>query len=327
METEGILPNSLPPSLAIPRGYRVRRIIFFAMLIMLMLVNGSEAETPDERQGISRAEAAAMLARVRSWACQYQNVDPVRIANSALDLVVIDPMLDGGTKRAAGPHDMRLMQRKPDGGRRLVIAYLSVGAAAEYLPYWKAEWRASPPEWLGGEDPNWPRSYPVRFWHSQWQEILMGEDSPIPNIVHAGFDGIFLDRVDAFWDWRNHHPSASDDMADLVVKLVTRAREFRPNFLVIGQNAEPLLTLERYRKAIDAVSKESLLYGLQGEGERNRPEQIGWSLHYLNAAKRAGLPILAIEYLHAPSEIASARRRLNDLGFVPFFATRLLDRL
>jgi uncharacterized protein (TIGR01370 family) len=133
--------------------------------------------------------------------------------------------------------------------------------------------------------------------------------------------------VDAYWEWRHQRPSAMSDMVDFVVKLVNRARSHRASFLVVGQNAESLLTVDKYRNAIDAISKESLLYGLEGEGKSNRPAQIWWSLHYLNAARRAGLPILSIEYLDAPRDIASARRRLQQLGFIPFFATRLLDRL
>ncbi len=299
-------------------------MIASAVMAMFALMTTAKAENPGERQTVSQSKPATVLARIASWACQYQNVNPAQIAASALDLVVIDPILDGGSQRAASTADIRLMQRKPDGGRRLVLAYLSVGAAEEYRAYWKPEWRESPPQWLGPEDPNWARSYPVRFWHPQWHNIV---NSALTRIVETGFDGIFLDRVDAYWLFRNDRPSATNEMVDFVVDLATRARSTRPDFLVIGQNAEPLLTLEGYRSAIDAVSKESLLYGLQGEGTRNRPEQIGWSLHYLSIAKRAGLPILAIEYLDAPTEIASARRRLRDLGFVPFFATRLLDRL
>lgn len=271
-----------------------------------------------------RIEARARLAQVLAWGCQYQNIEPDRIAGSLLDLVVIDPILDGATGRAADRSDVEGLQRKPDGSRRLVFAYLSVGAAEEYRPYWQAAWRSAPPPWLGPANPDWPLSYSVRYWHSEWRQLV---SESLMRIVDAGFDGVFMDRVDGFHDWRHKGDTVLDDMADLIADLAGRARKARPGFLMIGQNAEPLLRRQKYVAAIDGVSKESLLTGLQGEGNANRDDQIDWSMIYLVPAQNAGLTVLAIEYLQSPSDIATVGARHRDLGFIPFFATRLLDRL
>ena len=118
-----------------------------------------------------------------------------------------------------------------------------------------------------------------------------------------------------------------NDMADFIGWLGEAARERNPSFLLIGQNAEPLLANPSYRGAIDAVSKESLLTGLQGTETFNRGDQVGWSLDYLLPAHRAGLTILAIEYLSEPNNIAFVRDRLASIGFIPFIGVRLLDRL
>jgi endo-alpha-1,4-polygalactosaminidase (GH114 family) len=69
-----------------------------------------------------------------------------------------------------------------------------------------------------------------------------------------------------------------------------------------------------------------LLYGAGGEGLENTSAQIARSLQYLTPAKRAGKPVLAIEYLDDPVQRASAYDRLVGYGFVPFFATHLLHR-
>jgi cysteinyl-tRNA synthetase, unknown class len=269
-----------------------------------------------------------LLRQVLRWGCQYQNVDPQQLATSNLDLVVIDMMLDEATGLAVKPADVRMMQRKPNGGRRLVLAYLSVGEAAEFRRYWRRDWDSHPPEWLGAANLNWPGSWSVRYWDSRWQEILFsGNNSLVDRILATGFDGVFLDRVDAYQDWRAERPSAPDDMIDLVGRLAERARSVRPEFLVMAQNSEHLLVSERYMSIIDAVSKESLLYGITSEGARNGAEDTAWSLSYLDLAKRAGLPIFVIEYLAQPKVIAQARGQLQEMGFIPFFANRLLDRL
>lgn len=299
-------------------------LFLYRMLALMFLISAvAQAQDRDTMQ-MSRGKARAMLANVEHWGCQYQNIDPPSIASSALELVVIDPVLDGGTGRLAGREDVEIMRRRPDGGRRLVIAYLAIGAAESYRPYWNPTWNTEPPVWLGPHNPAWPRSYAVRYWNPEWRRIVM---EGLQSIVAAGFDGVFLDRVDAYQDWPGEGESARADMAEFVAQLAQVARASQPGFLFIGQNAENLLTTPRYRDAIDAVSKESLLTGLQGPGLNNRADQVAWSMNYLVPAQRAGLTILAIEYLETPADIEIARRRHRAMGFAPFFATRLLDRL
>ncbi|HEV7438238.1 MAG TPA: endo alpha-1,4 polygalactosaminidase [Methylobacterium sp.] len=146
-------------------------------------------------------------------------------------------------------------------------------------------------------------------------------------ILSAGFDGVFLDRVDAYGDWRGREVQARRDMIDLITTLSSTAKARHAGFLLVAQNAEPLLANETYCAAIDAVSKESLLYNLHGAGIANSDEDVRWSLTYLEKAQARGLPILAIEYVDDTLSRLRARARLSRLGFVPFFGNRLLDRL
>ncbi len=272
-----------------------------------------------------RVEMRRVLASVARWGCQYQKIDLQAIADSRLDLIVIDPIVDAAAGRGPNLEEMKSLKRKPNGGRRLVLAYLSIGAAEEYRPYWSPHWRDGPaPEWLGPESLEWSRSYSVRYWHPEWQRIVL--DAAM-RLVDAGFDGIFLDRIDAFQDWRDIRPSAMRDMADLVTKIAQATRSRNSGFLLVGQNAEPLLASKRYLDAIDGVSKESLLTGLKGQEVPNSNADIEWSLQYLRRARNAGLTIFAIEYLDDAPLVAAATSEYLRLGFVPFFGNRLLDRL
>src|SRR5262245_7481005 len=93
------------------------------------------------------------LTEVKSWAYQLQNVDPEEIKGSPYDLVVIDY---GGDQRNANafPREvLELMRTRPDGRRRLLFAYLSIGEAESYRYYWRDDWAKARPEWLEPENP------------------------------------------------------------------------------------------------------------------------------------------------------------------------------
>ncbi len=268
----------------------------------------------------------ARLAGVGPWGCQFQNIEPTRIIQSDLDLIVIDTSLGD---RLATAKDIAAMKRHPAGKERIVIAYLSVGEAETYRSYWQPEWLRNPPAWLAKENPRWEGNYVVQFWDRAWQDILYGSDGAMfDGIIAAGFDGVFLDRVDVAMEWEGDFPDAPRQMSRLVKDLARYARRRRPEFIVIGQNAEPLLALPDYLSAIDAVSKECLLYGLSRDGVANKPDDIAWSLKRLRRARaKRPLPVFAIEYLDQDDAIADARQRLTEWGFKPFIANRALDRL
>lgn len=108
-----------------------------------------------------------------------------------IDLFYEDTML---TK-----NDIDSLKLKKDGGERLVIAYISIGEAEDYRYYWKPEWKNNPPDWLLNENPDWPGNYKIKYWDSEWQKIIYGNTSSyLYKIITAGFNGAYLDMVDAF---------------------------------------------------------------------------------------------------------------------------------
>ncbi len=96
--------------------------------------------------------------------------------------------------------DVAKLKIKANGGNRLVLCYLSIGEAEDYRSYWQSSWSANPPEWLLDENPDWPGNYPVQFWHSPWQAIVY---AMLDDVLEAGFDGVYLDRVDVYEGFEN----------------------------------------------------------------------------------------------------------------------------
>ncbi len=226
------------------------------------------------------------------------------------------------------------MKRKPDGGRRVVLSYLSIGEAEDYRYYWNASWESwyfvpnfwSKPSWLGPVNGDWGGNYAVRYWEPDWQKIILGEGAYLDRIVRAGFDGVWLDKVDSsLEDIASGNPNAKAEMIAFIAKIGERGRAQRPGFLVVPQNGEDLLADPRLLPVIDGFGKESLLFGEDGPQKPNTPEFIARKTALLKAVKDAGKGVLAVEYLDDPAQATAARERLAAIGFAPLNATRELD--
>lgn len=269
---------------------------------------------------------AALLQRTKVWDYQLQKANLDRFAASAADLVVMDYSRDGSGSGAYARGDIDRVRQRPDGGRRLVIAYLSIGEAEEYRYYWRPEWKTSPPGWLFGENCRWPGNHLVRFWNDEWKNIVFrGADSYLGRIAAAGFDGIYVDRIDAYWDLRETYPNGRAEMLAFMKQLSAAARAMKPPLLVIAQNAEDLLSDPAYRAGIDAIAKEDLLFGINGSGVRNDEKLLSWSLGQLALLKQDRKPVFAVEYLADPRQVRDARREFIAKGMRPTFPPRSLD--
>jgi len=118
------------------------------------------------------------------------------------DLLIIDLFYDTLPLTA---DEIARLKTKANGGRRLILSYLSIGEAEDYRYYWRPEWQQNPPDWLLEQNPDWPGNYRVKYWDPQWQKIIYGNDnSYVKKILTAGFDGIYLDLIDAFEYFEQH---------------------------------------------------------------------------------------------------------------------------
>jgi len=285
----------------------------------------------------SQASPLASLQVAQSWGYQLQDLDIRRAAASPFDLLVIDYAKDGTDDTALSPTEIERLKQKPDGSRRLVLAYISIGEAESYRFYWRKEWKRQRPEWLLGENPDWDENYAVCFWEPGWQSLLCGSPRAyLDRILAQGFDGIYLDKCDVTEDLRRRErkaaaqrPDLEADMVRLVTDLASYARARRPDFLVVMQNAEPLLERPELRQVIDGVAKEELLYGLDGAEKANDREEVAWSRERLDLMRRDGKPVFVVEYLNDRTKIAKAAEGMRKLGYVLYVSdkSRELDKL
>ncbi len=118
------------------------------------------------------------------------------IGNTNYDVIIMDLFFQN---QAFTPQDLAQIRYKSNGGKRLLIAYVSIGEAEDYRYYWQSQWNTDRPIWLDDENPDWPGNYKVRYWEEDWQKIIYGNNnSYIKKVLNAGFDGCFLDVIDAY---------------------------------------------------------------------------------------------------------------------------------
>ncbi len=113
------------------------------------------------------------------------------------DLLIMDLYFNDGT--AFTSTEINQLKSKANGGKRLVISYMSIGEAENYLYYWQSSWNTNKPSWLDTENPDWAGNYKVKYWNTEWQNIIYGNDSSyLKKILNSNFDGVYLDIIDAF---------------------------------------------------------------------------------------------------------------------------------
>jgi cysteinyl-tRNA synthetase len=310
----------------------IRRLSASAALVLLACALSVPRPACAQTSAEGEPTPARLLAAAKSWGYQLQNLDPDTLAASPYDMLVIDYSRDGKAARALTPEQVDKIRVKPDGERRIVLAYLSIGEAETYRYYWKWYWGwffgVFAPRWLGGENPEWPGNYGVRYWQEGWQKIIFGsEDGYLERIVKAGFDGVYLDRVDEYVDMVREKRNARALMIAFVKALAARARALKPEFLIVPQNAEALLADPSYRAVIDGLGKEDLLFGEDVNQQPNDPKSIASNVVRLKLLTADRKPVFVVEYLDAPQEIERARRRLERYGFIPYFTDRALDAM
>jgi cysteinyl-tRNA synthetase len=295
---------------------------------------------------VTAAQAAAEAATASSWrnvddfAYQLQNVDLKALGRTRFDVCIIDYSADGHEATRFTKAQVGALRHSP-GGTKLVLAYMSIGEAETYRWYWRASWDADKdglpdlgaPAWLGPSNPEWPDNYKVRYWYPSWQRIIFGTPhSYLDKIMAAGFDGVYLDIIDAYEYWGPggesglNRKAAAGEMVDFVSAIAHYAHVVKrePGFAVIPQNGADLGVYPRYLRAVTGIGQEDTWYN----GDTTQPAgETAYTVAGLLRFKRAGKLVLCTDYCRRPAHIDAFYRKARALGFVPYATVRDLDRL
>ncbi len=119
------------------------------------------------------------------------------ITGTNYDLLIMDLFFSDGNAFTAD--EITMLKEKANGGKRLVISYMSIGEAEDYRYYWQTDWNTNKPSWLEALNPDWPGNFKVKYWEPEWQALIFGNSNAyLDMIVAANFDGVYLDIIDGF---------------------------------------------------------------------------------------------------------------------------------
>jgi cysteinyl-tRNA synthetase len=299
------------------------------------------------------------LSSIKTFMYQLQNLEDPRevdaLARSSYDLLVIEPT---ATTRDNTTFDMKAMvqklRTKPDGSRRPVLAYLNAGQAESYRTYWQPTWKAptksskGSPEFLLTPDPDgWSDNYPVAYWDKRWQALIATDkDSQVAQFMAAGFDGLYLDWIDA-WDYdpcvaeaKREGIDPAKAMVDFLTLIRTTARTLNPHAVIIQQNAYTLLDADpRLASAIDGLGvedtwfhgKSSARWTSKSAGDLpNKDKGDSSTLARLTQYQKfldLGKPVFTIDYCVNEKNAAQVYRDARAHHLVPLVTRVSLEHL
>jgi len=259
-----------------------------------------------------------------------------KLAACGRDWIVLDAMFGGET-----PWEHAELDAIRDGQpARKVIAYISIGEAEDYRPYWRKEWggkgrlTTAAPAWLGAENPEWKGNYRVKYWQAEWQRLIL---AAVDDAMTRGFDGVYLDIVDGFETFEQDGTEFIDDrgnpetkqsyrrdMVDWVKAIAARARAKNPAALVIPQNGSQLVAYADFLGAISAIGIEDLFTDGKKLQPKSHTDEV---LGHLKKIAEMRKPVLLIEYPKSEARRALSKKHASENGLVWLMTDRQLRTL
>jgi cysteinyl-tRNA synthetase, unknown class len=149
---------------------------------------------------LSQAKNFLYLINPEKYATKADFINAVKATN--YDVILMDLFLNNTAFSAT---EIDQLKTKANGGKRLVICYMSIGEAEDYRYYWQSSWQVGNPPFIVAEDPDWEGNYFVQYWNTDWKNVIYGNDtSYTKKLLNSHFDGVYLDIIDAFDYFENN---------------------------------------------------------------------------------------------------------------------------
>jgi len=311
------------------------------------------------------------LSQVKYWAYQLQDLSEPgavdKLDKSNYDMLVLEPTRTDWSSddRYFNTKVMvsQLRNSKASDGvhRKMLMAYIDIGEAENWRWYWtwsrvwgKGEPRpADWPDYILTHDPDgWEGCFPVAYWNEKWKDIAIygrnhdsnpdrDYNSIIDEVIKDGFDGIYLDWVEAFEndaviaEAQRQEKDTEVEMIQFIQEIKSYATLRDPDFIIIQQNAAALCEgHSELFSVIDAISQEAIWYDGSAFDDWNAPDGYDiandsyltdYYLEYLDQYIEAGLTVFNCEYAlrHADKAYSESYSK----GYTPYCTRRSLSRL
>lgn len=292
------------------------RIMLATILGMACLpfVNAEESNQDGKTFGAIMLGASAKPVTVQKpWAVYYSDkLQPSSF--EAYDLLIFDSHIHPQLKPLA------------DRGKML-LGYLSLGEIEKFRPYFR---ETKEQNILLEENKNWPGSYFADIRNKYWGKRVIEE--LVPQLLHKGFHGIFLDTLDNPIELERQDPERFKGMKEASIRLVKAIRYHYPTIQICVNRAFELLP--EIGEHISLVLGESTYAGYDFQTKAYKivsEDEYRKQIELLQNFKKSfpKTRILSLDYWN-PSDQEGikkiyATQRAN--GFEPFVSIIKLDSL
>ncbi len=279
------------------RYYKYILTVFFVVTILIL-------------SGCAKANKTE---NAKTWLCQFQNFSPSSISKTNFNIVVVDYSYDGSDSKALNATEVEEMKS----GGKIVLAYMNVGYAEEWRFYWNKIKNAT---FVGNDDTRWRGEHLILdFDNPIWENAMHQYVSKIKN---AGFDGVYLDGVDAYKSFQDEKKHAGE-----MVTLLKDVRKWLGSEEKISiLNAYDLYDFDHsIVNLVNYLSVESLFY------LKTRKRRTSYYSSILNEIKpfiENGVEVLSVDYVDDGSGYSGENmERIEDYvelarksGLVPYVA-------
>lgn len=337
------LPGSGGPIAAVLLGYRLHSsggaytLITLAATATSAVVSGLAASTSYDFEAYARNAAgsstAATLASVSTDAATtgggggsggngiyvLSDVVPSAIAAAPVQYKVVEATSDGS---GAFWSSTDVTTMKSGGGK--VFGYFDCGWCEDYRPYYATAVAAGI---LGTHpDPEWPAEFSVAFWTTDWHNIAFDW---CDSLMAAGFNGIYLDVVDAWGDaWAQAHvpgggaTNSANAMIALVAAIRAHAHATDPSFEVWVNGGEELFAYSApsWLDSLDGMYKEQVCYNETSAAGPTSSGDRSAEFTMLANCTGGGKPVVLIEYVTGAGPIADVKAVCAAQGYGYYIA-------
>jgi len=210
---------------------------------------------------------------------------------------------------------------------KTLLGYLSLGSVSNDRSWYP---KAKEAGVIIKEDKNFPKSYTVDVRNPRWMKQVI--EQVIPQILHKGFDGLFIDTLDNPLELERENPRQYGGMKGGAAKLIQTIRLHYPQIPIMMNRAYEILPEVAGDINFELSESDITTYNFKNKTYSWEPkEKLDKVLAAFARVKKANadLRFFALNFWDPkePEQIKKIYQRSRDSGLDPYVGTIDLNKV